>query len=246
MSARWLSRVQLRPDPSAAALAPVLLPAEADARAGVTHRLLWTLFADRPERRRDFLWREEGRGGLQPGRAAFLVLSARPPEDRHGLFALESKPFAPLLAPGDRLAFALRANPVVSRPNPATGRPRRHDVVMDRLHALPREARAESRYAATLAAGRAWLEAQGGRAGFRLIDTPDATDGSGSRLRVDGYDQIRINRGRGQRPVRFSALDLEGVLEVEAPDRFLAALYGGFGKARAFGCGLMLIRRAPP
>jgi CRISPR system Cascade subunit CasE len=246
MTGRWLSRARLRREPSAAALAPVLLPPDPEARTGVAHRLLWTLFADAPERRRDFLWREEGRGGIRPGRASFLILSARPPENRHGLFTLESKPFAPALAPGDRLAFALRANPVVTRPDPACGRPRRHDVVMDRLHALPRDARAESRHAATLAAGRAWIEAQGGRGGFRLIDSPDPMDGSGARLRVDGYDQIRIPRGRGQRPVRFSVLDLEGVLEVETPERFLAALYGGFGKARAFGCGLMLIRRAPP
>jgi CRISPR system Cascade subunit CasE len=39
-------------------------------------------------------------------------------------------------------------------------------------------------------------------------------------------------------------LDFEGVLEVTDPVRFLAALANGFGRARAFGCGLMLIRRA--
>jgi CRISPR system Cascade subunit CasE len=30
---------------------------------------------------------------------------------------------------------------------------------------------------------------------------------------------------------------------VKEPDRFLAKLAQGFGRARAFGCGLMLIRR---
>jgi CRISPR system Cascade subunit CasE len=34
------------------------------------------------------------------------------------------------------------------------------------------------------------------------------------------------------------------VLEVVSPDVFLEALARGFGKAKAFGCGLMLIRRA--
>lgn len=239
MTERWLSRVQLKREPTVAALASVLLPAEPDARIGVAHRLLWTLFADLPERRRDFLWREEGRGGLRPGRASFLILSARRPEDRHGLFELESKAFEPVLAPGDRLAFALRANPVVTRQDPKTGRPRRHDVVMDRLHAVHAGSRAEARLAAMLEAGRHWFEGQGERAGFRL-----SLDGGGEpRLRVDGYDQIRVARGL-RTAIAFSVLDLEGVLEVAEPERFLDALTRGLGKAKAFGCGLLLIRRA--
>lgn len=241
MSARWLSRVRLRRDAPAAALAPILLPTDPDAQAGATHRLLWTLFADHPERRRDFLWREESRGGLlRPGRASFLVLSARAPADRHDLFELETKPFEPALEPGDRLGFSLRANPIVTRADPRTGRPRRHDVVMDRLHALPKGARADGRLAATLAAGRAWLADQGARNGFRL-----PLNAAGEPvLRVDGYDQVQVTRGRGQKAIMFSVLDLEGMLEVVAPDSFLEALARGFGKAKAFGCGLMLIRRA--
>ena len=240
MTGYWLSRVRLRRDASAAALAPILLPPDPDARAGATHRLLWTLFADSPERRRDFLWREESRGGLRPGRASFLVLSARPPADRHDLFELDAKPFEPALDPGDRLGFSLRANPVVTRADPRTGHPRRHDVVMDRLRALPKGARADARLAATLGAGRAWLADQGARNGFRL-----PLNAAGEPvLRVDGYDQVRVARGRGQKAIMFSVLDLEGMLEVVAPDSFLEALARGFGKAKAFGCGLMLIRRA--
>jgi CRISPR system Cascade subunit CasE len=41
----------------------------------------------------------------------------------------------------------------------------------------------------------------------------------------------------------FGVLDISGVLEVRDPARFLARLIQGFGRARAFGCGLMLIRR---
>ena len=41
----------------------------------------------------------------------------------------------------------------------------------------------------------------------------------------------------------FGVLDISGVLIVEDPVRFLAAQAAGFGRARAFGCGLMLIRR---
>jgi CRISPR system Cascade subunit CasE len=240
MTGYWLSRIRLRHEVSAAALAPILLPADPHARAGATHRLLWTLFADDPDRRRDFLWREDSRAGLRPGRASFLVLSARPPADRHDLFDMESKPFEPALAPGDRLGFSLRANPVVTRPNPESSRPKRHDVVMDRLHGLPKGARADARLVATLEAGRVWLAGQGAGSGFQL-----PLNAAGEPvLRVDGYDQIRVPRGRGQKAITFSVLDLEGVLEVVSPDVFLEALARGFGKAKAFGCGLMLIRRA--
>jgi CRISPR system Cascade subunit CasE len=42
----------------------------------------------------------------------------------------------------------------------------------------------------------------------------------------------------------IAVLEFAGVLTVRDPARFLAALAQGFGHAKAFGCGLMLIRRA--
>lgn len=238
MSSWHLSRVRLRQDVPAAALAPVLLPEDEDARVDHAHRLLWTLFADGPDRRRDFLWREVGERGLAPGRSAFFVLSPRRPSDHHDLFKVETKPFEPRFAAGDRLAFSLRANPVVTRKNPKSGRPQRHDVVMDHLRAVPSGERGQRRIAAMTEAGAVWLRAQGKRYGFRLV--------SDRELRVDGYDQLRLRRGRGRgSPVTLSRLDLDGVIEVVESESFLAALLRGFGKGKAFGCGLMLIRRVP-
>jgi hypothetical protein len=34
-------------------------------------------------------------------------------------------------------------------------------------------------------------------------------------------------------------------IEVTAPEAFMYRLLCGFGRAKAFGCGLMLLRRAP-
>ncbi len=39
-------------------------------------------------------------------------------------------------------------------------------------------------------------------------------------------------------------LDLEGEIEVTDPAAFATALAQGFGRAKAWGCGMMLIRRA--
>jgi len=221
----YLCRARLRRDASIAALASLLVPANDDARLSAGHRLIWALFADGPDRRRDFLWRENGPG-------SFMTLSVRKPSDPHGLFDLEEpKVFAPALAPGDRLGFRLRANATVARPD-GKARGKRADVVMNAIHALSEHERAEARRGAIVTAGRAWLHAQGGRHGFHIDDD----------VVVDGYDQRRVPRD-SQRAVEFSSLDFEGRMTVRDPALFLNQLARGFGRAKAFGCGLMLIRR---
>ena len=124
-----LSRLRLRRDASLSALAPLLAPEDDGGRTDRSHRLLWAVFSDSPDRERDFLWREEN-----PGH--FLVLSARAPLDPHDLFEIETKPFEPNLAKGDRLRFVLRANAVITLR--AEGmRGKRTDIVMHRLHEVP-------------------------------------------------------------------------------------------------------------
>jgi CRISPR system Cascade subunit CasE len=225
MTELFLSRARLRRDAPMTALAELLVPAQPADRAGASHKLVWALFADSTDRRRDFLWREE-----TPGH--FMALSTRPPEDPHRLFDLDFKPFTPVLSAGDRLGFTLRANPVVARPEARGERGKRHDVVMNALRAIPKSERAAARPEAVLTAGRAWLARQGEAHGFAPVGDAD----------VDGYDSLRIPRAAGK-PVVFGVLDISGVLEVQDPARFLARLIQGFGRARAFGCGLMLIRR---
>lgn len=227
MTDLFLVRAQLRRDVSAAALASLLAPQEPGAQAGATHQLVWALFADKAARRRDFLWRQTGPG-------AFLALATRPPADPHDLFILDWKAFAPELRTGQRLAFCLRANPVVAAAPAAPGqRGKRCDVVMHALYALPKELRTAEREACIRAAGSAWLARQGKAHGF---------DVDSESLAIDGYDQVRIPRAVG-RPIVFSVLEFEGVLTVCEPTLFLYRIVTGFGAARAFGCGLMLIRR---
>ena len=228
MRTAFLSRISLRRDGSVMALARLLVPnGGAAPRHATAHHLLWSLFADSPDRRRDFLWREESAG-------RFYTLSSREPMDRHNLFIIESKPFEPCLAPGDRLRFSLRANPVVSRFSGRDTRGVRHDVIMDALRHVPREERSDRRFSIAVEAGRAWLARQGQRHGF----VPD------SNVAVDGYENLRLPRPGRERPLVFSTVDFDGVLTVTDPEAFLAQLFVGFGRARAFGCGLMLIRRA--
>lgn len=244
-----LSRLRLRHAPDTAALARVLLPEDDDMRVGTSHRLVWSLFADTPDRTRDFLWREDGGGTWQ--RTTFLVLSRRPPVDTHALFDVETKPFAPALRAGRTLRFRLRAAPSLSVPAEPGRRGMRVDPVWHELRKLPPAERAGARAAVAQRVLSGWLARQGERGGFRLVEAPLAPDGSDPALTVDGdlqrrlpRDGERARRATRARPgdIRFSTFDLEGLLTVEDPALFLAALAHGFGRAKAFGCGLMLIR----
>jgi CRISPR system Cascade subunit CasE len=224
MTGLYLSRLTLRRDASLAALEPLLLCDDDGPQAGIAHRLVWTAFADDPDRRRDFLWRQDEKH-------RWFVLSERPPADTHGFFAVETKPFEPVLAKGNRLAFALRANAVVTRKD-EKGRPKRSDIVMDRLHAVPKGERARYRDCLAREAGYDWLAVQGTKAGFGLESVLESS-----------YHTSAIPRRKGG-PIELGILDLEGTITIDDPDLFLPALAAGFGKAKSFGCGLMLIRRA--
>lgn len=229
----YLSRLRISRNPSIAALGGLLDPSATGPRRDAHHRLIWSAFAGDPAASRDFLWRAEGNG-------VFLILSSRPPGSSPVFDPPEVKIFEPELRAGDRLAFALRANATRTE---KTGKlssggkeQKRHiDLVMDALKPIPKGARAEARMTLAREAAERWMTAQGARHGFSA-DHVQLADYSVSVL--PGYTGTR--KGQPQ----FGILDLTGILTVTDPVAFLARLATGFGRAKAFGCGLMLIRRA--
>ncbi|QIG50143.1 type I-E CRISPR-associated protein Cas6/Cse3/CasE [Nordella sp. HKS 07] len=235
----FLSRATLKADPSIAALGGLLLPDAEDLRLDADHRLMWSLFADDADAQRDFLYRRDPQSPKSP---KFYILSHRPPAQNSVLFDVETKPFEPHLTEGDILLFSLLANPTVSQSRPREDgrkpRGRRHDVVMAELSKILPGSRAEARRSIIESAGRGWLERQGAASGF-VLDS--------AALTIDGYDQKVITSPAGKSrkgQIRISLLSFEGQLRVVDPAAFLDRLAKGFGRARAFGCGLMLIRRA--
>ena len=229
----YLSRLTLNRDAPSVALVPLLNPREPGPAADAHHRLIWSVFADSAERKRDFLWRHDGQG-------RFYTLSGRSPRVSDLFNPPEIKIFDPVLRVGDRLQFTLRANATkdraaVSRMEKAArrGKSRRVDVVMDLVRAAPDgEKRAEIRDRTARAAAETWMTRQGAAKGFE----PRVTV-------VEGYSTIELGSRRRQ-GATFSILDLTGEIAVTDPDAFLPALAAGFGRAKAWGCGLMLIRRA--
>ena len=148
------------------------------------------------------------------------------------------------------MSFVLRANPVVASKtalDATAGAPRargkRVDGVMHALfNAHSREQRKAMSRTDKLSSvrerivqetGAAWLAAQGAKAGFELAEKPAISD----------YVQIAVERRHG-RPAGFSVLDFAGTIALNDPTAFLDRLAKGLGSAKAFGNGLMLIRRA--
>src|SRR5690606_10585704 len=69
------------------------------------HQSLWQLFSDGPDRERDFLFHQRSE---RP--STCFVVSRRPPQPVAG-WTFDTREYRPQLLPGQRLAFALRANP---------------------------------------------------------------------------------------------------------------------------------------
>lgn len=255
----YLSRIQLTDAISSHSQLGLLLK---DRSYGM-HRLLWDLF----DKRERFLFREESsREQLCTPRnlPLYYVLSNAAPLTDSPIFLIETKSYEPLLKTGDSLSFKLRANPTVARRKERDKNSKRHDVIMDAQRQLLLAACKErqltnemgvkselrglllkhpdyqgkngrNKLEAQLAnamedAAVTWLKKRGSAHGFEL-----------NSVQATGYRWNALpEKGRN---AGFSSMDYEGVLTVTEPDKLLQCLARGLGPSKAFGCGLMLIRR---
>ena len=203
--------------------------------AYMEHQWLWQFLPAPPGAQRSFLFRRRDVDGLP----RFYVVSDRAPLAPSPHWQVQSKPYAPALEAGDRVAFDLRANPVVTTRN-AAGKSARHDVVMQEKTRLLKQ-RQLAHWADWQTPDRPalpdlvqrtcgqWLQARCLRLGIAL-DEPT--------LSVEGYEQHRGKSGE----LGFSTVDFSGSLRVVDAAALRQALIAGVGHAKAFGCGLLLIR----
>lgn len=80
-----------------------------------------------------------------------------------------------------------------------------------------------------------WLANRSEANGFRIL--------SATVLDVGSVELRRSTRGGSTSPVTFGVATITGALEVSNTDLLRGALIDGIGPQKAFGCGLMLIRR---
>ena len=227
----YFSRITLNPDADHAHLARALC-----SDAYREHQALWRLFDDDPDASRDFLYRQVN----DYGRITYYVVSKRVPADPTGLWRIDPpKRYDPQIATGQQLFFMLRANPVVTVTTPS-GKQQRHDVVMQAkrrtdYRKLPRAARPPLPQLVQQSSID-WLRARMARNGFSIEP---------GQVVADGYQQHSSRIKKQRRHVRYSSVEFRGMLTVADIERFRDALFTGIGKSRAFGCGLLLIRRCP-
>lgn len=246
----WFTRATLRM--GASDVGPLLNSLFRDdgegGRLNNTHRLLWTLMPEDLQRAKQpvhaaskaaFLWRDAPE---RHGASTWYVLGPRP-RSQSAFFEIEAKPWSPALTQGDRLAFDIKVNATVNRMiYPSQGREgrKRVDVVMDAIHAAERTeegraSRAVLRGSLAEPSLKAWWETQATRNGFRAIS-----------LSVMNYAVVPLQGRRSSASVRaqIGVSHLTGTLEVLDPDMFSNRVVDGFGRAKAFGCGLLLLRRS--
>lgn len=194
------------------------------------HQLIWNLFSDHPDRQRDFIYRHEA-VNCWP---TFYTISKREPVDTAGIWKIISKEYKPQIRPGQQLGFTLCANPIRSRRD-ENGKQQRHDVVMEEKLKFKNEGISFDLSDICQKAGSSWLEQRATSHGFGI--SPEV-------IRVDGYQQHKLFKRKGNKPITFSTMDFNGILTVIEPVVFVEkCLFDGIGPAKGFGCGLMLVRR---
>ncbi|WP_201583373.1 type I-E CRISPR-associated protein Cas6/Cse3/CasE [Psychrobacter jeotgali] len=215
------------------------------------HQALWQLFDLPPGSDRPFLYREYERGG----ETFYYVLSTIKPNLDHLFFNVHAKVFNPKFFAGQRLAFELRANPVSSLKD-AQGKSSRHDVLMLAKKSMISQGFDDS-YSidqAMFDAGVDWITSQERMQAWGVVIHPN--------LELSAYTQHRLRRSKQdleqqkqaddttdkkptkakKKMIQFSSLDYAGALEIQDVDLFYNQMIKGFGKQKAFGCGLMLVR----
>jgi CRISPR system Cascade subunit CasE len=206
------------------------------------HQLIWKLFPEDPDANRSFLFRQEfekeqiASTESRRGLPLFYVLSQKIPRPVNGLLSVESKEFSPKIKVGDKLGFDLRANPIVARKQEGKANSCKHDILMDSRFQAKKEGITD-RTAIALRMQDAvvnWFVSKGGRAGFEINKE--------CQTEVTAYRQ-NLLRKRGQKEIRFSSVDLAGMLTVTDPKLFVDTVIKGIGSAKSFGCGLMLVRK---
>lgn len=199
-------------------LSPEQLMKLVDCGEYVMHQWLWALFPE--EQTRQFLYRREE---LQ-GAFRFYILSLQPPAESE-MFDIECRSFAPVLKAGQMLRFSLRANPTVCKAG------KRHDLLMEAKRQVRGQVDGPDIWLHQQRAAQEWLARQGGLNGFSL-----------SEVNVTAYRQQQVVRAKSRQMIQFSSVDFTGMLIVNDPELFLPRLIQGYGKSRAFGCGLMMIK----
>lgn len=204
-------------------------PARRDARALLAspQRIHAAVLAGFPESRDEaadgrILWRlDEGRHDVvlyvvSPDKPDLTHLVETVGRPAYGWQTRDYGPFLDRLAAGERWAFRLRANPVHHVRPVHGGRGKRVGHV-------------------TAQQQTAWSHRQAERHGFAVVA------GSAGEPDLVLRDRRSLRFARQGRTVTLATVVLEGTLRVDDPAALRAALVGGIGSGKGYGCGLLTL-----
>lgn len=203
-------------------LSRIELPWESARNPYELHRNVWRLFpgekresrASGEDSRQGFLFRIERHSTGRPAR--LLVQSRRPPVPADGISLLGTREFHPQPEVNQRLGFVLTANVVKTITD--TARDAKPDKKSEKSRVpLIRE---EDR--------RDWLRRK--LEASVDVETAEVLAHPPLYFRKGGYGG------------KIATCTFEGVLRVKEPDSLKKLLENGIGPAKAFGCGLLLVR----
>lgn len=201
------------------------------------HKLIWNLFPEEKEANRDFLFRRLDAGALP----RFYILSKRKPMEHYDVWHIETKPFEPLITKGSRYSFNIRANPVVTKKpyGNESKRRKRVDVFIEALKEYSeksgKETDEKTNSEIMTETGSSWLLGQSEKHGFHI---------NPGEMIIERYKWMEGSKDRDGNKIQFGVMDFSGFLTVTEPDVFRTTLERGIGRAKAFGCGLLLIKPA--
>lgn len=233
----YYSRVRI--DASSIGNIHILKMLQGDAYA--MHQLIWKLFPDEPEKKRDFLFRQEFEkeqitySETRRAMPLFYVVSSKKPVAVENLLSVEVKEYAPKLVNGIRLAFEVRVNPVVARKVEGKKNSSKHDVLMDAKKHAQAQGITDSSALQTIMENTViqWIELKGTNCGFEIEK---------QSLEITSKRQHHLKR-KGSSKITFNSIDISGVLGVTDVDLFKETLFKGIGHAKSFGCGLLMVRK---
>lgn len=187
------------------------------------HRQLWKLFpgeeketrSNDEELRQGFLFRIEDSSTGRPAR--LLVQSRRAPEIASGLVLVGTREIQPQPVAGQRLVFLLTANPVKTITDAQRDAKPSKKSEKCRVPLIKEEDQRE--WIARKLASACEIEA----------------------AKVLPHAPIYFRKGN--RGGKLVTATFEGVMRVRNPDILITTMENGIGPAKAFGCGLLLVRR---
>jgi CRISPR system Cascade subunit CasE len=212
------------------------------------HKVMWEMFEVERGGERPFVYNIHRGDDNFP---VFHIVSEIPPQPHSDLWSVQTKEYNPQIQAGEILDFSLCASPTArTKPTPkdSSGIPtslrakdnflrgKEIDAIIEArkesLQSFPPESKGyQSSEAIIQSAGRAWLIKQSAKYGFSIPE-PEKT------LMVFGYSTMKLKKEN-----HFSSIQYKGILRVEDEERFRTTLFEGLGKGRAFGCGLLMVKR---